>query len=145
MTVFIGADHRGFELKNKLMEYLQEQDIRVEDMGNYTYDPVDNFPVYGKKVAQAVAQKPEEFLGLLVCGAGIGMSVAANRIKGVRAGLCDSVKQVEHGRSNDHMNALCLAADYLTFDEARSLVDAFIKTPVKLDEKYIKRAKMLDE
>lgn len=145
MTIFMGADHRGFELKNKLMEYLQEKDIRVEDMGNYSYDAVDNFPEFGKKVATAVAQKPDEFFGIAVCGSGIGMSVAANRIKGVRAGLCDSIKQVEHGRANDHMNVLCLAADYLTFDEAQSLVDSFIKTPMKQDEKYIKRAQMLDE
>jgi ribose 5-phosphate isomerase B len=80
-----------------------------------------------------------------VCGSGIGMSVAANRVKGVRAGLCDSIKQVEHGRANDHMNVLCLAADYLTFDEAKSLVDSFLSTPMKTEEKYVKRAAMLDE
>jgi len=145
MTIFVGADHRGFELKNKLMEYLQEKNIRVEDMGNYTHDPLDNYPDFGKKVASTVAQKPDEFFGIAVCGSGIGMSVAANRIKGVRAGLCDSIKQVEHGRANDHMNVLCLAADYLTFDEARSLVDTFLATPMKQDEKYVKRARMLDE
>ena len=145
MTIFIGADHRGFELKNKLMEYLQEKNVRVEDMGNYSFDPLDNFPEFGKNVALAVAQQPEEFFGIAVCGAGIGMSVAANRIKGVRAGLCDSIKQVEHGRTNDHMNVLCLASDYLTLEEALSHVDVFIDTPMKQDEKYIRRAKMLDE
>lgn len=145
MTIFIGADHRGFELKNKLMEYLQEKNIRVEDMGNYTHDPMDNYPEFGKKVAVAVSQQPSDFFGIAVCGSGIGMSVAANRIKGVRAGLCNSIKQVEHGRANDHMNVLCLASDYLTFDEARLLVDTFLSTAMKRDEKYIKRAKMLDE
>lgn len=145
MTIFIGADHRGFELKNKLMEYIQDKNIRVEDMGNYAHEPNDNFPEFGKKVAIGVSQKPEEFLGIAICGSGIGMSIATNRVKGVRAGLCSSIKQVEHGRTNDHMNVLCLAADYLTFDEAKDMVDAFINAPIKNDEKYIKRAQMLDE
>ncbi len=145
MTIFVGADHRGFELKNELMEYLQEKNIRVEDMGNYTLEPLDNFPEFGKKVAVAVAQKPDEFLGLLVCGSGIGMSIAANRVKGVRAGLCSSIRQVEHGRMNDHINVLCLASDYLTFDEALGLVDTFIKTDIKKDEKYLLRSRQIDE
>lgn len=145
MTVFMGADHRGFDLKNKIMEYLQEQDIRVEDMGNYTHDPVDHFPIYGKKVGVAVSQHPDESFGIAVCGAGIGMSVAANRVKGARAGLCSTVEQVQHGRENDHMNILCLAADYLSFDQAKELVDVFLKTTPRQDEKYVKRAQMLDE
>jgi ribose 5-phosphate isomerase B len=145
MTIFIGTDHRGFELKNKLMEYLQEKDIRVEDMGNYTYEAQDDYTEFGKKVAQAVTQNPEEFLGIAICGSGLGMGMITNRHKGVRAGLCSSVKQAEHGRMNDHMNVLCLAAEYLTFQEAKEIVDTFINTPIKKEEKYLRRSKQLDD
>jgi ribose 5-phosphate isomerase B len=61
MTIFIGADHRGFELKNKLIEYLQEKNIRVEDLGNYQHDPLDDYPDFAQKVSQAVLQKPKDF------------------------------------------------------------------------------------
>ncbi len=145
MTIFIGTDHNGYELKTKLMEYLQEKDIRVEDMGNYAYEATDDYTVYGREVAKAVLQNPEEFLGIALCGSGIGMSMITNRFKGIRAALCGSVKQVQHGRTNDHINVLCLAAEYLTLEEAKEIVDAFITTPVKKEEKYFRRSKQLDE
>jgi len=68
MTIFIGADHRGFELKNKLVEYLQNKNIRVEDLGNYEHDPEDDYPDFAQKVAQAVLQNPDNFLGIVICG-----------------------------------------------------------------------------
>lgn len=144
MTIFMGTDHNGYELKTKLVEYLQEKDIRVEDMGNYTFDAQDDYTEYGRKVAQAVLQNTKEFLGIAICGSGIGMSIITNRFKGIRAALCGSVKQVQHGRTNDHVNVLCLAAEYLTLQEAKEIVDAFISTPIKEDEKYFRRNKQLD-
>lgn len=152
MTIFIAADHRGFELKNKLMEYLQAKDIRIEDMGNYQYDPGDDYPDFAKKVAQAVLQNPQNFLGIVICGSGVGVSIAVNRYKGIRCGLGFEPDQVKHMRENDHVNVLSLAADYLMVDnngpgleKAKKLVDIFISTPVKNQEKYQRRIKKLDE
>lgn len=144
MTIFIGADHRGFELKNKLIEYLQEKNIRVEDMGNYNYDPEDDNPDYAKKVAQAVLQNPKEFLGIVICGSGIGVSMAANRFKGVRCALGFNLEQVKHGRENDHINALAIPAEYADFETAAKMVDAFIETPIINKEKYLRRSQKLD-
>jgi len=154
MTIFIAADHRGFELKNKLIEYLQEKNIRVEDMGNYQYDPLDDYPDFAKKVAQAVLQNPKDFLGIVICGSGVGVSIVVNRFKGIRCGLGFSPDQVKHIRENDHINVLALASDYLKNDNgengkglelAKKLVDVFIETKPKIEEKYLRRIKKIDE
>ena len=154
MTIFIAADHRGFELKNKLIEYLQEKNIRVEDMGNYQYDPLDDYPDFAKKVAQAVLQNPKDFLGIVICGSGVGVSIVVNRFKGIRCGLGFSPDQVKHIRENDHINVLALASDYLKNDNgengkglelAKKLVDVFIEIKPKMEEKYLRRIKKIDE
>lgn len=145
MTIFIGCDHRGFDLKNSLIEYLHEKDIRIEDLGNYQLDPEDDFPDYAKKVAQAILQNPEEFLGIVICGSGVGVAIAANRSKGIRCGIGFEESQVKHARENDHVNVLALAADFLNPETAKKLVDAFIESKPKEEQKYLRRIKKLDE
>jgi len=145
MTIFVGADHRGFDLKNLLIEYLHEKNIRIEDLGNYQLDPDDDFPDYAKKVAQAVLQNPDEFLGIVICGSGVGVCIAANRFKGIRCGLGFEVDQVKHMRENDHVNVLALAADFLDPESAKKLVDIFIETEPKKEQKYLRRINKLDE
>jgi ribose 5-phosphate isomerase B len=154
MTIFIAADHRGFELKNRLIEYLQEKNIRVEDMGNYQYDPLDDYPDFAKKVAQAVLQNPKDFLGIAICGSGVGVSITVNRFKGIRCALGFSCDQVKHAKENDHINVLALASDYLKngndengrgLELAKKLVDTFIETKPKMEEKYLRRIKKIDE
>lgn len=144
MTIFIGADHRGFELKNALVEYLQNKNIRVEDLGNYEQDPSDDYPDYAQKVTQAVLQRPENFLGIVICGSGIGVCMAANRSKGIYCGIGINPDQVKHGRENDQINVLSLAADYTSQEQAEKMIDAFISAvPIK-NEKYMRRLKKID-
>lgn len=145
MTIFIGADHRGFELKNKLIEYLQSKNIRVEDLGAYEYSPLDDNPDYAKKVAQAILQNPQEFKGIGICGSGNGIAMAANRLKGVYCGLGFNEHQVKHLRENDHINMLALPSDYLDFDKAKKLVDIFLTAKPILEEKYIRRLEKTDQ
>ncbi|MCL4375095.1 RpiB/LacA/LacB family sugar-phosphate isomerase [Patescibacteria group bacterium] len=145
MTIFFGADHRGFELKNKLMEYLQEKDIRVQDLGNYQFDPEDDNPDFAHKVAIAVQQNLTEFMGILICGSGVGMSIVANRYPGIRAVLGFETEQIRHARENDHVNVLALPSDYVDFEKAKLLVDSFIHSQPKAETKYIRRAKKMDE
>lgn len=144
MPVFIATDHRGFELKNKLVEYLQEKDIRVEDFGNYKHDPEDDFPDFAQKVAQAVQQNPEENLGIVICGSGIGVSIAVNRFKHIRCGLALNLDQVQHGRENDYTNILALAADYTDFETAKKYIDIFLAAKPKQNDKYIRRINKVD-
>jgi len=154
MTIFIAADHRGFDLKNKIIDYLQEKNIRVEDMGNYQYDPLDDYPDFAKKVAQAVLQNPKDFLGIVICGSGVGVSIVVNRFKGIRCALGFSEEQIKHAKENDHINVLALASDYFKnnqeendqgLEKAKKLVDVFIETQPKMEEKYLRRIKKIDE
>lgn len=144
MTIFIGADHRGFELKNKLIEYIQEKNIRVEDLGAYEYNAQDDYPDFAQKVAQALLQNPKEFLGVTICGSGNGVAMAANRHKGVYCGLGFNEDQVKHMRENDHINMLALPSDYIDFEKAKRFVDIFLSTKPILQEKYLRRLKKLD-
>lgn len=144
MTIFIGADHRGYQLKDKLIEYLQSKNIRVEDLGNYEYDANDDYPSYANKVAQAVLQNPEQYLGIVICGSGVGVCIAANRHKGIYCGLGISGDHIKHIRENDHINILALASDNFTFEDSTKFVDAFLEAKPNRQKKYLRRLEMVD-
>ncbi len=145
MTIFIGADHRGFALKNELIEYLQEKNIRVEDLGAFEENPSDDEVDYAKKVAEAVLQKPDEFRGILVCGSGAGTSIMANRYKGIRCCVALSATQAKFNREHSHINVLALAADFTDVEEAKNIVTAFLETPPNPDPKYQRRISKMDQ
>jgi ribose 5-phosphate isomerase B len=145
MTVFIGSDHGGFALKNELIEYLQGKNIRVEDLGAYELKIDDDYPVYAKKVAQAVLQNAEEFVGILICRNGVGMDITANRFKGIRCVLGFDELQVQKARQDDTVNMLALPGDYISIEHAEKLVDIFLNTAPKTDAKYPRRLQEIDE
>lgn len=145
MTIFIGADHRGLELKNQLIEYLHEKNIRIEDLGAYEYDSQDDAPDFARKVAQAVLQNPDNHLGIAICGSGCAVTMMANRLKGVRAGVAMNEDQAHHIRENDLCNVLALASDYTPLETAQKIVDAFISSTPKTEEKYLRRIAKLDK
>lgn len=145
MTIFIGADHRGIELKNAIIEDLHEKNIRIEDLGPYELDPLDDAIDYAQKVSQAVLQNPDNHLGIVICGSGCAVSMAANRIKGIRAGVAMNEDQAKHVRENDLCNVLALAADYTPLELANKLIDAFLTATPKKEEKYIRRIEKLDK
>jgi len=145
MTIFIGADHRGLELKNAILEYLHEKNIRIEDLGPYELDLLDDATDFSQKVAQAVLQNPDNHLGIVICGSGCAVSMAANRLKGVRCGLAMNPNQAKHIRENDLVNVLALAADYTPLEEIKKIIDAFLAASPRSEEKYLRRVKKLDE
>jgi ribose 5-phosphate isomerase B len=145
MNIFIGADHRGFELKNAIIEYLQEKNIRIEDFGPYEYDPLDDAADFSGKVAQAVLQNPDNHLGIVICGSGCAASMAANRLKGIRSGVAMNIDQAKHIRENDLANVLSLASDYTPLEEAQKIVDAFLAAIPRSEEKYLRRIEKLDK
>ncbi len=144
MTVFFGADHRGFELKNELVEYLQQQNIRVEDLGNYQYDPLDDYPDFAQKVADVISKNPDKNLGVVICGSGIGVSIAANRFKGIRCGLGFDEEQVRSAKMHDHINILALPANHINIEAAKKLVDVFLHTQENNGKKYVRRIKKIE-
>src|SRR3989338_9975997 len=121
MKLFIGADHRGFEMKNKLLDWLVSLQYEVFDCGNLVLDNNDDWPDIAKIVVQKIIQKSDS-LGILLCGSGAGVAMAANRHKGIYAGVSFNPPHAEHIRARDRCNVLCLPAEYISFDTAKEII-----------------------
>jgi len=127
MKIAIGSDHGGFRLKEDIKAYLKKRKIGFKDFGAFSKEPVD-YPDIGRKVAKDVASKKHKF-GILVCGTGLGMSMVANRVKGIRAALCHNVYTAQMSRAHNDANILCLGGRVLKKAMALKIVDAFLKAP----------------
>ena len=139
--IILASDHGGFELKEQIKNHLMGQGYVVEDLGVKDDQPSDH-PIFAKATAERVLQ--HETLGILVCGTGIGMSIAANRIRGIRAVVAHNETFAQLGRQHNNGNILCLAGRFLTPAEAISITTTFLETPF-LGGKYKARADMMDE
>ncbi|MBU0647746.1 RpiB/LacA/LacB family sugar-phosphate isomerase [Patescibacteria group bacterium] len=128
-TIHIGADHRGYCLKYDIKKYLYKKGYNVVDHGNHRYQAKDDFPDFGKKVCQEVAQNKKQNIGILICGSGVGMDILANKTKCIRAALCWNHKVAASARNDDDPHVLILPADFITKAEAKKTVGKFIKTP----------------
>ena len=127
MHVAIGSDHAGFELKEAVKTFLAAEHHEVFDVGTHNQDPVD-YPDYAHRLAEALGQGRAEF-GILVCGAGIGMSIAANRHAGIRAANCIDERMAALAREHNDANVLCLGSRLLDPDQAKKIVWTFLETP----------------
>lgn len=147
MKIYIGADHNGFELKQKLTDYLSTRGHQVVDVGNQQHEPTDDFPVFAHKLVQTMkADADPAAKGILICGSGQGMVMAANRHKGVRASLVWNESSAKASRSDDDSNILCLAARELPdFDEVVKIADIWLNTPFLGEERFVRRINEIDE
>lgn len=141
--IAIGCDHGGYELKMAIMEHLKERGIECQDFGCDSLDSVD-YPVYAKKTAQAVASGQCE-KGILVCGTGIGISIAANKVKGIRAALCTDCFMAEATRQHNDANILALGGRVVGQGLALKIVDTFLDTEFSNDERHIRRINMIED
>lgn len=142
MKIAIGADHAGFEFKEKLKEYISSAGYEVKDFGAYSFDKEDGFPDYALPVARAVSSG-EVDRGVLVCGSGIGVSIAANKVRGVRAVNCTCEEFAKLSRLHNDTNVICFPGRFLDIEEGKKYFDIWIKTEF-LGGKYEQRNKMLD-
>lgn len=138
--IYIGADHAGFELKEKLKIHLKKK-YHLIDLGNKKFEINDDYPVFGKRVALKVA-KNKRFLGILICGSGAGVCIVANKIKGIRAALAEHIQDAFLARKDDNVNVLCLSGRSGSFETAKKIVHTFLETEFEAVEKRIRR---LDE
>ena len=137
MKLVIGSDHGGYELKLEIIEHLKSRGFEVTDIG--CDSPVScDYPVYAKKLTDVIKAGEAE-LGILVCGTGIGMSMAANKQEGIRAALCHDVFSAEATRSHNNANVLCMGARVIGPGLALMIVDKFVDTPFSNDERHIRR------
>ncbi|RLC35647.1 ribose-5-phosphate isomerase [Candidatus Shapirobacteria bacterium] len=135
--IYLGSDHRGFSLKGKIKEWLEEWEKDCQDLGNHNYNKDDDYVDWALKVAKKVAQ--DMALGILICGSGIGVSVMANKIKGIRAGLCTSVKQSRKAVEDDNINILCLSANFVNEQDNQKIVKMFLNSIFSGDERHFRR------
>lgn len=142
MLIAIASDHGGFELKEKVKEHLRERNVKFVDLGTNSTESAD-YPVYGKACAEAVASGKAE-RGIVICGTGIGISMAANKVKGIRCGLCTSVEMAELTRKHNNANMLAMGGRILETETAFAIVDAFIDTQFE-GGRHKRRTDMLDE
>src|SRR5436309_2853356 len=142
MRIAIGSDHAGFELKKVLLEQLREDGDEVTDVGTYDTSPVD-YPDYAAAVGLAVLQGRAQ-RGVLICGSGVGASVAANKLRGIRAGLCHDTYSAHQGVEHDDMNVLVLGSRVIGPELAKDLVGAFLSATFSGAERHRRRlAKVL--
>lgn len=143
MKIFIGADHRGYELKEKIARWLFEMERAYMDLGAEKLDPHDDYTKFAEDVASLVA-KNEGSRGILLCGSGVGVDVIANKFDGIRSSIGKSVLQVEAGRNDDDMNILVIAADFTSEKEAKAMLIAFLETKFSGKARYEERLEEIE-
>jgi len=126
MKIAIGSDHLGLELKNIIRDFLKEKEIEVNDFGTMSKEPVD-YPDIAKKVAKVVAREDYE-RGILICGTGIGMAIAANKVRGIRAAVCHDLYSAERSRKSNNAQIMTMGALIIGSELAKKLVDVWLKS-----------------
>jgi ribose 5-phosphate isomerase B len=137
MKIAIGADHGGFLLKAELVKYLEQAGHTPDDLGTFSSDAVD-YPDYSRAVAQALRGHKAD-RGILICGSGVGASVAANKFPGIRAAVCHDTFSARQGVEDDDMNVLCLGARVIGVELAKELVRTFLAAKFSGAERHVKR------
>jgi ribose 5-phosphate isomerase B len=145
MKIYLGADHAGFELKKILLEHLAKTGRQVEDVGAQSLDADDDYPRYAYTVASRLLGGDDDDLGILACGSGQGMSMAANRVNGIRAALAWDERSAQAAREDDNANVLVLPARFIDAAQAGSMVDAWLGAKFKSDPKYQRRLDELEQ
>ena len=140
--IAIGSDHGGFELKKEIMAHLDARGLEYKDFGTYS-DASCDYPVYGKAVAKAVASGECE-RGIIICGTGIGISIAAIKVHGIRAALCGDCFSAEAARQHNDANVLALGARVVGPGLALKIVDTFLDTPFSNGERHLRRISMIE-
>ena len=140
--IAIGSDHGGFALKQALMAHLDRRGLAYKDCGTYSEDSCD-YPQYAKAVANAVVSGECE-RGILICGTGIGVSITANKIPGIRAALCSDCFSAEATRQHNDANILCMGARVVGEGLALKIADTFLDTPFSNDPRHIRRISQIE-
>ena len=141
--IAIGSDHGGYELKKEIIAYLEDNNLEYKDYGTYTPDSCD-YPVYAKKVARAILSGECE-KGILICGTGIGISITANKFKGIRAALCHDCFSAQATREQNDANIVAMGARVVGPGLAVKIIDTFLNTEFSGDERHINRIRQIEE
>jgi len=145
MKIFLGADHNGFDLKEQIENWLRESGYDVFDEGNKQYSKDDDFPQFAGRVVHAMrASSDKDPRGILICGSGQGMCMAANRFNGIRASLVWNQEEAVSSRNDDDSNVLCLPAREINLKAAQGIVTTWLNTPFAGATRFVRRIKEMD-
>ncbi len=143
MKIAIASDHGGFELKKFLVNWLNEKNYDVLDLGNHVYDKEDDYPDFADKLAKAVSKGDAE-RGIVICGSGVGACVTANKTKGIRASICHDTYSAHQGVEHDNMNVLCLGARIIGDEVAKELATAFLSAKYINEGRFKRRLEKVE-
>ena len=143
MRIAIGSDHGGFEMKEAVIAHLKEKGHEVDDLGCYSLQSCD-YPQYGRAVAHAVADKKCE-KGIVICTTGIGISIVANKVRGIRAALCSDTTAAYLTRAHNDANVLAMGGGMIGMNVAIDIVDTFLETEFSGLEKHVRRVAAMEE
>lgn len=143
--LYVAADHRGFELKEKIKSALEAEGLELEDVGAFSYDKTDDYVDFAKAAAEKVAENPEKNKAILICGSGHGMDVVANKYKGVRSALVFNTEVAVQSREHENANVLVLASDWLEEDEAIEIAKVWLATDFTGEERHVRRLRKIEE
>ncbi len=135
--IYLGADHAGFKLKEKIKSWLKVKKIAFEDLGNLVYDQNDDYPDFAEKVGKKVVK--DKTKGILLCGSAEGICIAANKVRGVRAVAPSTVKLAEFSRAHNDANVLCLSGWYTPLSLSKKIVNKFLSTPFSKEARHVRR------
>ena len=138
MKIIISCDHRGFETKQSLISILTEKGYEIEDLGPLEYNSADDYPNFIVPAMETL-QKAEDSLGIIMCKNGVGVSILANKFKGIRAALCFNKDQAKSAKTDDNANVIALPTDFLTEKEIFEIIQVFIETPFSNLERHVRR------
>jgi ribose 5-phosphate isomerase B len=141
-TLLIASDHAGFELKEKLKKKASSLGIEFEDLGTHSLESVD-YPDFANRLTNELVKRPAGSLGVLICGSGIGVSIAANRHPHIRAVLAESTEAAKLGREHNHANVLCIGARLVSEEKALEILKTFINTQPDPGERHVRRVQKL--
>lgn len=142
MKIGISSDHRGYETKQQIIEHLKKQ-YEIIDYGTNSKERVD-YPIYGIKLGEKVAKKEVDY-GIAICGSAIGISIACNKVKGIRCGKVNTIEEAIHAKENDHVNIIAISGN-IDIEENKKIIDAYLNAKENIkDETYLKRIKQITE
>jgi len=144
VKIALGTDHAGFEIKEEIKSFLTSSNIDFVDLGAYEFDALDDYPDFAKNVGYSIRNGETE-KGIIVCGSGVGASITANKIKGVRAGLCHDGYSAHQGVEHDDMNVLCIGSRIIGIELIKEIIISFINAKFSAEERHSRRLqKLLD-
>lgn len=140
--LYLASDHGGFELKTKLKQFLDDQNIDYSDLGPERLDPDDDYPVFAHRLARAI--KSPQDRGIIICRSGQGTAIVANRHRGIRAIVARSIEDARKGRAGNNSNVLSLGADYSSPNETIEIVKVWLETPFSSEQRHQRRIEQID-